>query len=90
MTEAPRIVCAAMRMKDGLIVAGVRHYSPDMRVTLGRLYPGKYHLQVSEQGFIDSKGEFLDRETAWVRAQITGQIRKDVSVPGTLYSENLY
>lgn len=29
--SSPRIVCAAMRMDDGLIVTGVRHYSPDMR-----------------------------------------------------------
>lgn len=33
----PRIVSAAMLMRDGLIVPGVRHYSPDMRAVLFRL-----------------------------------------------------
>ncbi len=85
-----RIVSAAMLMDDGLIVAGVRHFSPDMRATLHRIYGDGYHRRVKEQGFIDIRGKFLDRETAWKRAETTGQIREQVSVPGTLYSENLY
>ena len=85
-----RLVSAAMLMDDGLIVAGVRHFSPDMRATLHRIYGDGYHRRVKEQGFIDIRGKFLDREAAWKRAEITGQIREQVSTPGTLYSENLY
>lgn len=85
-----RIVCAAMLMDDGLIVPGVRHFSPDMRGVLQGIYGTGYHLRVCEQGFIDTHGNFLDRERAWWRAVATKQIREQVSVPGTLYSENLY
>lgn len=79
-----------MLMQDGLIVPGVRHFSPDMRAVLKRIYGDGYHLKVKEQGFIDSMGRFLPREIAWALAEETGQIREQVSVPGTLYSENLY
>ncbi len=90
-----------MLMDDGLIVTGVRHFSPDMRATLARVY-GKglrafgrwwlkpYHLRVVEQGFVDQWGTFLNRQDAWVIAEREGQIREQVSIPGTLYSENLY
>lgn len=86
----PPIVCAAMLMEDGLIVPGARHFSPDMRTLLKRLYGDGYHLKVREQGFMDAKGVFLNREDAWVRAESLGQIKHVVSMPGTLYSENLY
>jgi hypothetical protein len=90
-----------MLMDDGLIVTGVRHLSPDMRATLRRIYGSgikvfgvwlkkPYWLRIEEQGFIDTHGNFLDREAAWARAELTGQIREQVSIPGTLYSENLY
>lgn len=88
--SAPLLVSAAMLMKDGLIVPGVRHYSPDMRAVLRRIYGEGYHLQVKEQGFIDTKGNFVGREEGWKRAEALGQIRRHVSSPGTLYSENLY
>ena len=88
---APRIVAAAMRMKDSSIVVGIRHFSPDMRAIMKRAYGEKdYHLQVAEQGFVDQYGAFYDREAAWIVAEREGQIREQVSVPGTLYSENLY
>ncbi len=89
-TYSPRIVSAAMLMDDGLIVPGVRHFSPDMRAVLKRIYGEGYHLRVKEQGFIDSRGAFLSREDAWAVAERNGQIRERVSVPGTLYSESLY
>jgi hypothetical protein len=85
-----RLVSAAMLMDDGLIVPGVRHFSPDMRAVLHRIYGEGYHLRVREQGFIDTAGRFLDRDNAWWRATLTGQIREQVSTPGQLYSENLY
>ncbi len=86
----PRIVSAAMLMVDGVVIPGVRHFSPEMRVLIKRLYGPSGHLQVKEQGFIDSLGNFLDREQAWIRAEETNQIIKDVGVKGLLFSENLY
>lgn len=96
-----RIVSAAMLMDDGSVIMGVRHFSPDMRAVLRRLYgtgfkllgvwiSRPYHLRVVEQGFVDQFGTFHDREAAWTIAQAAGQIREQVSTPGTLYSENLY
>lgn len=85
-----RLVSAAMLMDDGLIVPGVRHFSPDMRLILKRIYGDGYHLHVDEQGFIDTHGNFLNRQAAWGRALLTDQIRDQVSTPGELYSENLY
>lgn len=79
-----------MLMEDGLIVPGVRHFSPDMRAVLKRIYGDSYHLKVKEEGFIDIRGHFLTREDAWFRAKVTEQIIYEVSTPGTLYSENLY
>lgn len=79
-----------MLMEDGSIVTGVRHFSPDMRAIMLKAYGDGYWKKEVEQGFIDSRGNFLNRKEAWVRAQQTGQILREVSVPGTLYSENLY
>lgn len=100
-TVPRRIVCAAMLMDDGHIVTGVRHFSPDMRTTLKRMYGSgikvfgvwirkPYHLRVKDDGFIDTHGNFLDRKTAWKHAEANGQILRAVSCSGTLYSENLY
>jgi hypothetical protein len=105
-TEAPlpaRVACAAMLMDDGLVVTGARHFSPDMRKVLLRIYGPNYHTHVSEQGFVDTQGRFLDRQTAWWHADANGQIfnldlgrntgerrAPNQGNAGTLYSENLY
>jgi hypothetical protein len=99
-----RIVSAAMLMDDDLVVPGVRHFSPDMRAVLKRIYGDKYHLRVREQGFICSRGLFWAREDAWKIADQQGQIflydpaGKGRKIPReacqgdveTLFSENLY
>ena len=97
-----RVVCAAILMDDGLIVTGVRHYSPDMRATLARIYGkglrafGKwwrkpYYFHEAEQGFIDQFGKFLTREEAFVLARQNGQC-PHLPTTGTacLFSEDLY
>lgn len=86
----PRVVCAAMLMDDNHVVTGVRHYSPEMRETLKRAYGEDYHKRVRLQGFVNQRGEFMNRLTAWKVAEAAGQIRHQVSSPGILYSENLY
>jgi len=102
--ESWRVVCAAMLMDDNMIITGVRHYSPDMRSVLYRIYGNDYHKHVKEQGFIDSHGNFLSRKDAWIRADQNGQIfLYDPSGKGPLipqpekqktkemlFSENLY
>ena len=94
-----------MLMKDGLVVPGVRHFSPDMRSVLHRIYGEGYHLQVKEKGFIDANGCFLTREAAWTVAAQHGQIfiydpsgsgrlipkpAEEDDGTGKLFSENLY
>ena len=85
-----RVVCAAMRMKDGSLVTGVRHFSPDMRSTMGRIYGKGYHLKVQEHGFVDQWGVFMSRQEARVVAEEAGQILRQVAPTGKLYSENIY
>jgi len=85
-----RLVCAAMKMDDGLIVPGVRHFSPDMRAVLERIYGSVYWRHVVTQGFIDSHGNFLDRKEAADRALNTGQADRCDLRCGVLFSEDLY
>ena len=85
INDTYRVVSAAMLMDDGLIVPGVRHFSPDMRLVLERIY-GRglklwkwwiikpYWIRVVFQGFIDTHGNFLTRKEAWERADFNGQI----------------
>ena len=94
MLSPPRIVCAAYKMKDGFILSGVRHWSPDMRETAKRIYGDEYHLKVDRNfhdgGFIDQHGKYYNRQDAWKIAEKNGQILKEVSTVRALYSENLY
>ena len=83
-----RIVCAAMR-KENRIITGARHYDKIMRQQM-EASEGLVWWRGCEQGFIDQFGDFLCREDAWKIAQEQEQIRKEVSSPGILYSENLY
>lgn len=81
------LVCAAVRMPNGLIIPGPRHWDPTMR-QLGqalRFTPGEY--QDGQQGFIDQLGQFYTRGEAAKIAYENGQITvKKVE----LYSEDLY
>lgn len=79
-------------MSDGLAVPGVRHFSPDMLEIIARVNArADYKLEVKEQGFINTRGDFLTREQAWVAAEANGQIIRRVGGDGKkLFSENLY
>jgi hypothetical protein len=82
-----RIVCAANRnRKSGRIICGARHWDNIMRSQKRE----DENWTGWDEGFIDQFGQFLNREEAWLSAQEQGQIRCEVSSPGTLYSENLY
>jgi hypothetical protein len=83
-----RIVCAAM-FKEGRVITGARHYDKIMRAQM-LASEGIAWWRSCKQGFIDQFGDFLDRQEAWKIADEQGQISREVSAPGTLYSENLY
>jgi len=84
---ASRIVCAANR-KDGRIITGARHYDKVMREQM-IASEGLEWWRSCEQGFINQFGEFLTREEAWVIANANGQIMRESTIQGTLFSECL-
>lgn len=89
-----RIVCAAVKLADGLIICGVRHFDHLMRAMLPEdLSEARVVLKGHEEGFVDNKYEFVDREAAWDIADAAGQIRDidaEGCVPGVLHSEDLW
>lgn len=97
--KAQRIVCAACRWPDGHVILGIRHFSPDMR--LSAALQGYDVAECREQGFVDQFGTYLTREEAFKIAMQQGQFRAyqsaittafDISKIKTdkLYSEDLY
>ena len=88
----PRIVCAAIRHKDGRIVCGPRHYDNTMISVLDQfndIYD--WNGGRTEQGFINQFGGFYTREEAWAIADAEGQIIRDRDwMTGMLHSEHLY
>ena len=93
MQEKPRVItCAAIKLFDGTIIAGPRHFDCIMRQQVGLIVSVDYHH--FEQGFLDQSGVFLSRTEAWKVAFAAGQVKfcvgGDTANGGTLYSENLY
>ena len=83
-----RVVCAANRYPDGLVVCGPRHFDSVMHAQL-RAAGGE--RSVAEQGFVDQHGVFLTREEAMEIARAAGQIvRRCGGDSIRLFSENLY
>ena len=86
-----RVVCAANRFPDGLILCGARHWDSLMcaQATALGIKGGN-----EEQGFIDQYGVFMDRKEAMQVAKDAGQaIDIRFGCGGdelTLYSEGLY
>jgi len=85
--ELQRIVCAAIILKSGHIIASARHFDMLMRKQIDRC---GLTIRGAEQGFIDQWGNFLSREEAWIVAERQEQIRKHTGPHGTLFSEDLY
>jgi hypothetical protein len=84
-----RIVCAACLGEDGLMVIGPRHWDMVMHEQ-NKLIGINAHT--AEQGFIDQRGVFLNREEAFEVATAAGQIRQKTGKPDSteLFSEDLY
>lgn len=92
-----RVICAAVKLNDGRILCGIRHFDKIMRdqITIGtpkgtpdKLLPG------AVQGFVDNCGVFLTREEAWELAVSAGQFDPDSEsysgIRGTLFSEDVW
>lgn len=84
-----RVVCAALRFPDGLVVCGPRHGDEIMRAQYKAA--GKEHYRDAEQGFVTNLREYVTREQAYVLASAAGQIVNPQGGPeGRLHSEHLY
>lgn len=84
-----RIVMAANRSPNGVVILGVRHFDPLMHKAMD-LQPDLVGHE-AEQGFVDNKGNFHTREQAWIIAEKQNQILRRCGGDGTkLFSENLY
>lgn len=83
-----RVVCAAIR-KGARTILGARHFDNRMHEQIVAS-EGHDFWREADQGFIDQFGEFMTREEAWEVAEARGQILRECSSPGALYSENLY
>lgn len=95
----PRIVCAANRYRDddlsvNRVILGVRHLDAFMHESLESTDFHQWERGEIEEGFIDQRGNFYDRNQAWFVAELEHQIKRRVGGDnvkgGTLYSENLY
>jgi hypothetical protein len=88
-----RIVCAALLFDRGEIILGARHYDglmvsqlEDLRMMTGRNVKNPPPIQ----GFINQRGEFLNRTEALAVAQAAGQIIEKTWPKDILFSEDLY
>ena len=84
----PRIVCAANKFENGPLLVGARHF--DQHMCVQAEYMDVKGSEPHIQGFIDQYVKFYTRVEAWRVAEENGQIIRDVSTPGVLFSENLY
>ena len=87
-----KIICAAIKMTNGDIIRGHRHHNCIRTV---RDIPRMKEMQLSEQGFMTSNNEFVDREEAYIIFLGSGEIscdeeRSPMSKRSKLYSEDLY
>lgn len=83
-----RIVCAAIRNSNGLIICGPRHFD---RIMHAQIKNSEDDWGKADQGFVDQFGNYLTREEAWIIAEKNNQIIRRVGGDGVrLYSENLY
>jgi len=83
-----RVVCAANKLKSGLIIAGARHFDKIMRDQVDAI---GVKMRGSEQGFIDQFGNFLTRKEAMDIAKKQEQLyRRFHADKHGLFSENLY
>jgi hypothetical protein len=89
-----RVVCAANKHTNGVILLGARHWDAYMRDQFFERKASDATSHDFEQGFIDNRGNFLTRTEAWKIAEVAGQIISrcggDTTNGGTLFSENLY
>jgi len=103
------IVCAAIKIflispltgrpypcDDGIVIAGLRHANCYETIRDLKMPHNGYDHELTVEGFINHRGDFLTREEAFEHALVCGQlpaqIRGDKGQVGEhqLFSEDLY
>ena len=90
--EKRLIVAAALKMSDGQVVIGVRHFDSIMRSQLKLLYIDRY-APTPRQGFVDNRGVYVSRREALEIATAAGQLnvhRTKTEPEDELFSEDLW
>lgn len=82
------IVAAALQYENGCIIVGVRHFDVIMHNQLEWM-TDSYNWDIPEQGFIDNKGIFVNREKALDIAREADQLINQ-KADEILFSEDLY
>lgn len=94
------ILCAAIKVpdfdEDGALIVPCRRHHEGYKI-LYRLTGGK-KFEGWEEGFVDTNGNFFNREAAYLQAAISGQlsqttIQRKAEVEGDqkrLFSEDIY
>lgn len=88
-----RIVAAAIKLKNGRVICGVRHLDEIMRANLPTLLEAAQEcLSGREEGFVTNAYEFVDRNQAFRIAVMANQIDWKVykGIWGCLFSEDLW
>ena len=89
MNDAVTIVAAAIKTPDGevfTVPAPARHHHIIGKIREAR---GTYPT-ASEQGFLNSNGRFVRRAAAAMVAARAGQLKRGLTAPPRLYSEDLW
>lgn len=92
------IICAALLIQieglDHTTVVPCRRHSDGYVLLKDLGYKPQTHYEILEDGFIDHKGEFLNRYDAWTHVVECGQVGMTVKETqlqkGILFSEDLY
>ena len=91
------IICAALLIKvDGLsesIIVTCRRHSDGYKLLKDLGYAPRTQYEIVEDGFVNHKGEFLNRHNAWEHAVECGQIPYNLqkyTSTQILFSEDLY
>ena len=94
------LICAALLVQveglDHTTIIPCRCHGDGFKILQDLGYAPKTKYMVVSQGFIDHKGQFLNRIDAWKHAVECGQLSattmwyKDDHADGELYSEDLY
>ena len=94
------LICAALLVQveglDHTTILPCRRHGDGFGILKDLGYAPKTKYKVIEQGFIDHKGNFLDRQEAWRHARECGQLSQSTEWYKSdgrdceLYSEDLY